>query len=155
MLRDIVTGKDTKVLRRQAKDVKKIDGDVLELVRDMQETLAATDNGIGLAAPQVGESLRLFIIHPHLAAEEAEGHEVYINPEITKASRKTVEEEEGCLSIPGKWDVIARPQKVTVKAQDEYGNSFKVTGKGLLARLFRHEVDHLQGILYLDHIKKD
>ncbi len=149
--REIITGKDHTTLRSHSQKVKLFDTDVKELAQDMHETLAATENGIGLAAPQVGVALRLFIIHPEFE-EEADGHLVYVNPEITRTSRKEVEEEEGCLSLPGTWHVVPRSHKTTVKAQDEEGNMFKVSAKGLLARLFQHEVDHLKGTLFIDHL---
>lgn len=148
--RTILRGKRDSVLRALSKKVKDF-GALEELISDMHETLAGTENGIGLAAPQVGENVRLFVISPDFA-EETDGHLVFINPEITQVSRRVTEEEEGCLSLPETWDIVARPSKVTIKAQDESGGKFKVTAKGLLARLFQHEVDHLQGTLFIDHV---
>jgi len=151
-MRKIVTGKDTVVLRKKAKKAESAKVG-LSLIRDMLETLASTEHGIGLAAPQVGENVRVFVISPEFS-EEADGHLVFINPKITRRSRKKVEEEEGCLSLPDTWGTVERSQKVTIKAHDEKGKKFKIVGKGLLARLFQHEVDHLEGTLFIDHIKK-
>lgn len=146
----IVTGKEQAVLRTSSKKVKDFDA-LQSLIEDMKETLSGTENGIGLAAPQVGENIRLFIISPDFA-EETGGKLVFLNPEITSFSRRVTEEEEGCLSLPETWDIVARANKVTIKAQDENGEKFKVTAKGLLARLFQHEVDHLNGTLFVDHV---
>ena len=151
--RTLITGENNSVLRKTSQKALPDVTETVELVKDMQETLAGTENGIGLAASQVGANVRVFVISP-VFFEEAEGHLVYINPEITKTSRKEVEEEEGCLSLPGTWAVISRPYKVTIKAVDEEGKKFKVTGKGLLARLFQHEVDHLEGTLFIDYLSK-
>lgn len=152
-LRTILKGKRDPVLRASSRKVKDFAA-LTELISDMHETLAETENGIGLAAPQVGENIRLFVISPDFT-EETKGHLVFINPEITQVSRKVTEEEEGCLSLPETWGIVARPSKVTIKAQDENGEKFKVTGKGLLARLFQHEVDHLQGTLFIDLVTDD
>ena len=151
MIREIIVGADNEVLRRASKVVMSAEA-VERLVFDMHETLAATENGIGLAASQVGENVCLFVIHPDFA-EEADGHLVYLNPQITKISRGLIEQEEGCLSLPETWGTVSRSAKVTVKAQDENGEKFKVRAKGLLARLFQHEVDHLSGTLFIDHLK--
>lgn len=138
------------VLRQRCQEVKEIDKNLLALIKKMQETLAQCENGIGLAAPQVGRNLRLFVISPELAQD---GKIVFINPAITQISRKTLIEEEGCLSLPGEWQELTRAEKVTVKAMDEAGNKFKLRAKGLLARLMQHEVDHLNGVLFVDHLK--
>lgn len=138
------------VLRSRCQKVEEINKDLLALIKKMQETLAQNENGIGLAAPQVGRKLRLFVISPELAQD---GKIVFINPVITQISRKTLVEEEGCLSLPGEWQELARAEKVTIKALDENGLKFKLRAKGLLARLIQHEVDHLNGILFVDHLK--
>lgn len=147
---EILTGQKNKILRNKSEPVKDITPEVLSLIKDMKETLAAAENGVGLAAPQIGKNIRLFV-----AAEEVakDGHTVFINPEITQVSKKLLSEEEGCLSLPGDWQELARGDKVTIKATDETGAKFKIRAKGILARLILHEVDHLNGILFVDHLK--
>lgn len=149
MILDIVTGSDNAVLRAESKPVKNITPEIKKLVRDMHETLAHTENGIGLAAPQAGKNLRMFVIALEVAQDE---HHTFINPEILQVARNTEEMEEGCLSLPGQWHSLGRPKKVTVRAQDENGNSFVYHARGLLARLMVHEVDHLNGTLFIDHL---
>jgi len=138
------------ILRQRCHEVKEINKDLLVLAKKMQETLAQCENGIGLAAPQVGANLRMFVISPELALD---GKTVFINPVITQISRKKFTEEEGCLSLPGDWQELTRAEKVTIKAIDEAGAKFKVRAKGLLARLMQHEIDHLNGVLFIDHFK--
>ncbi len=150
MILDIVTGKDNKILRSKSKPIDDVaDPKIQKLIKDMQETLENSENGIGLAAPQIGRNLQVFVIDPEFSKD---GHTVFINPEITKVSRKKVVLDEGCLSVPGKWDELGRPEKATIKAINENGKKFKVRGKGILARLFCHEVDHLKGVLFIDHL---
>ncbi len=109
-----------------------------------------TAEGLGLAAPQVGESVRLFIAAPdHL--EELNGHVVFINPEIHPYGEME-KREEGCLSVPGIYEVLSRPAQSTIKAQDVRGNYFSLDLDGLAARLIQHEVDHLDGVLFVDKL---
>ena len=137
-------------MRAKSELVKEITPEILSLVKEMKETLAKAENGVGLAAPQVGKNIRLFV-----AAEEVakEGRIVFINPEITQVSKKLIGEEEGCLSLPGEWHELPRADKVTIKAMNEKGEKFKIRVKGILARLMLHEVDHLNGTLFIDHLK--
>ncbi len=122
---------------------------IIGLVRTMERTLEVAE-GLGLAAPQVGESVRLFIAAPnHL--DELNGHVVFINPEL-KPYGETVKREEGCLSVPGIYETLSRPSRVTVKARDVRGNSFTLDVGGLAARLMLHEVDHLDGVLFVDRL---
>ncbi|MFY9493457.1 MAG: peptide deformylase [Minisyncoccia bacterium] len=147
---NIVTGSKNKVLRAKSELIEKITPEILALVTDMKETLAAAPNGVGLAAPQVGQNIRMFVVADGVAKD---GHTVFINPEITQVSKKNVVEEEGCLSLPERWHELARADKTTVKAVDENGKKFKIRVKGVLARLVLHEVDHLNGVLFVDHLK--
>ncbi len=134
------------ILRQKAKSVEDPKaGDVQRLILDMKETVKAKQ-GVGLAGPQVGEDLRVIVVN----LKECFG---LINPEIVKVSKKTSVLEEGCLSIPGFFSPIERPEKVTVKALDEKGKKVKIKAKGLLARVLQHEVDHLNGILIIDKAK--
>jgi peptide deformylase len=133
------------VLRLKAKRVKKVDRSILKLVDDMVETMYAT-SGVGLAAPQVGVSLRVAVIE--LPGEETV---VLVNPEIVKRSGE-IDVTEGCLSVPGYRGDIKRPEKVTVKALDRNGKEFRIKGEGLMAEALEHEIDHLNGVLYIDHL---
>lgn len=147
---DIELKENNSVLRRKSEPVKEIAPAILKLIKEMKETLKNAENGVGLAAPQVGRNIRLFVVAEELAKE---GHFVFINPEITQLSKIGVLEEEGCLSLPGEWKELVRPEKVTIKALDENGQKFKLRAKGILARLMVHEVDHLNGTLFVDYLK--
>lgn len=135
------------VLREKSLPVKEITPEILNLIRDMAETMY-TAPGVGLAAPQVGVSKRIIIIDG-----EEEGLIVLINPTMVK-SEGEVRAEEGCLSIPGVYSEVKRSSKVTVKALNESGEPIKITKEGLLARALQHEIDHLEGILFVDRIGK-
>ena len=134
------------VLRKECRPVGEITPRIVRLLDDMRETLIDAD-GAGLAAPQVGVMRRIAIV-------EHEGKYIeLINPEIV--SREGEQEEvEGCLSVPGVWGITHRPMKVTVKATDRNGKEFTVSGEGLLARAFCHEIDHLSGKLFTDDVVK-
>ena len=142
-IRKILTFGD-ELLTKKCRKVEKIDDRILTLLDDMAETLKES-GGVGLAAPQVGILKRICVI------DVGEGLIELINPEITKTSG-SVEDVEGCLSIPGKWGYVARPEKVTVKALNREGKEIKVTGEGLLARALCHETEHLDGILFITHV---
>lgn len=116
---------------------------VQRLVGDLIDTLKSTRDGIGLAAPQIGENLRVFV------GEINKQIRVFINPEITNLSNKTTLLDEGCLSVPAVVGRVPRARKLTVKAFDETGKKFKLTLKGIEAQLIQHEVDHLDGMLFL------
>lgn len=144
-IRNIVKLGD-EVLRKKCRPVTIFDEKLHTLLDDMYETMTDA-NGVGLAAPQVGILRRFCII------DVGEGLIELINPVITEKSGSQTDNE-GCLSLPGKFDEVTRPMKVTVRAQDRNGNNFTVTGEGLLARALCHEIDHLDGILYIDRVKK-
>lgn len=133
------------VLRQKAKRVRKIDGSILKLIDDMVQTMYEI-GGVGLAAPQVGVSLRVAVIE--IPGEETV---VLVNPEVVKRSGE-MEVTEGCLSVPGYRGDIKRSEKVTVKALDRNGKEFRIKGEGLLAEALEHEIDHLNGALYIDHL---
>jgi len=133
------------ILRGKALPVKEIDPEILNLIKDMAETMY-TDSGVGLAAPQVGVSKRIIIIDG-----EEEGLMVLINPILVKSEGELVEEE-GCLSIPGIYSQVKRASKVTVRALNENGDPIEMTKEGLAARALQHEIDHLDGILFIDRI---
>lgn len=131
------------VLRKTCRPVEAITPRVLTLLDDMVETMRAA-NGVGLAAPQVGILRRIVVV-------EVEPGEVYelINPKIIAFSGEQ-EGTEGCLSLPGQWGIVKRPMNVTVRAMNRHGETVDITGKELLARCFCHELDHLDGTLYID-----
>jgi peptide deformylase len=132
-------------LRVVAKPVVQFDEPLQELIDDMFETMYDA-RGVGLAAPQIGVSLRLSVID---IAGEKKDQLVLINPEIISASGEK-QFEEGCLSVPGAYDTVVRAQKVTVKALDRNGVPFEITGEDMLAECFQHEIDHLNGKLFVD-----
>jgi peptide deformylase len=135
------------VLRQKAKRVTKIDDSIQKLIDDMIDTLHADPNRAGLAAPQVGVLLRVAVI-------EVPEHELItlINPEIVKKEgERTVQE--GCLSVPGYVGEIQRAVTVKAKAQNRYGKEFRLKAQGLLAQALEQEIEHLDGILYIDHLE--
>lgn len=136
------------ILRKHCKVVDKIDDKLLTLIKDMLDTMYDAD-GVGLAAPQVGLLKRLFVIDVY----DDYGPRVFINPEILETKGSQIGEE-GCLSIPGKAFEVDRPYYVKVKATNEKGEEFVLEAEDLLARAICHENDHLDGILYIDHIKR-
>ena len=133
------------VLREKSLPVKEITPDILNLIKDMAETMY-TNSGVGLAAPQVGVSKRIIIID-----EDEEELMVLVNPEIIKSEGEVVDEE-GCLSIPGVYSDVKRSLKVTVRALNENGEPIEITKEGLTGRSLQHEIDHLNGILFIDKI---
>ena len=140
-LRNIVQ-EPNETLRKKCRKVEKITDRILQLLDDMKETLAKAD-GVGLAAPQVGVLRRVVII------DVGEGPMELINPEILETSGEQTGEE-GCLSVSGRWGVVTRPNYVKVKEMDRQGMEHIYEGEGLLARAFCHEIDHLDGKLFID-----
>ena len=145
MIREIIKDGD-EVLRKKCRPVEKFDEKLHSLLDDMYETMQDA-NGVGLAGPQVGILRRVAVI------DIGEGRIELVNPEIIKESGEQPGDE-GCLSFPGKWGEVTRPMKVTVKAQDRFGKEFKIKGNELLARAFCHEIDHLDGVVFLDKVNK-
>jgi peptide deformylase len=137
------------ILEKPGAPIKKFDAETEQLVEDMFASMYAAQ-GVGLAAPQIGLSLRLAVIDV-TGGKNPEAKIVLANPEIIHAEGE-VREEEGCLSIPGFRGYVIRPQFVTVKAQNAKGESYEIRGENLLARAFCHEIDHLNGILFLQHL---
>jgi len=138
------------LLERAAEPVTEFDTPELkELIGDMWETMYAA-KGVGLAAPQIGTGKRISVIDTSVGEDESKKI-VIINPEIIFRDGKQVGEE-GCLSIPGFREPVARPNKVTVRAQNEKGEPIELSGEELLARAFEHEIDHLNGILFVNHL---
>lgn len=138
-------------LERGAETITEFDTPELhKLVEDMFESMYAA-KGVGLAAPQIGVSLRVAVIDTNAGSEEPAEKIVLINPQVIEIEGKQ-KGEEGCLSIPTFREQVTRGKRVTVRAQDVKGKSFEMTGEDLLARAFQHEIDHLHGKLYISHI---
>ena len=137
------------VLEKPTPLVKKFDEQLAQLAEDMFATMYASQ-GVGLAAPQIGKSIRLAVVDV-TTGKNPEAKIVMVNPEIIHAEGE-VREEEGCLSIPGFRGYVVRPQFVTVRAQNAKGETFEIRGENLLARAFCHELDHLNGVLFLQHL---
>lgn len=149
MIRPIVKYGDA-VLRTAARPVQDIDADLDRLVADMVETMYAAP-GVGLAAPQVGVPVRLFVIDVSMG-RDPNGLIALFNPEFVERQGMQLEEE-GCLSVPGFNATVARPEFAVVKGLDLKGNERTIEGKGLLARAFQHEMDHLEGRVFLDRLR--
>ena len=156
-LRKIVTLPEP-VLRRKAKAVTKFDKDLQVLIEDMVETMREAP-GVGLAAPQIGLSERLIVVeyYEHEEDEDTENEEeapkkvwAVLNPEIVKASEEKVMGIEGCLSIPNLVGEVERHAEIQVKGLNRHGKPMKIKAKGWLARIFQHEIDHLNGVLFPD-----
>ncbi len=135
------------VLRKVAAEISDVDAKLVKLVDDMLETMYA-EPGIGLAAPQVGVQRRLFVY------DVGEGPEAIVNPVISEATGEWVYEE-GCLSVPGLYWEIVRPKEIHLTGYDLDGNEVSIEADELLARLFQHELDHLDGVMLIDHLDAD
>jgi peptide deformylase len=136
------------ILRQKAEEIDQIDEELRTLIAGMYDAMYEAE-GIGLAGPQVGVARRVVVIdvkdaaHPRFAL---------VNPRIVERGKVKEKEEEGCLSIPGVSALVERPATVTVEAVDEHGQPLRIEAEGLLARCIQHEVDHLEGILFIDHL---
>ena len=150
-LRDILKLPD-KRLRLVSEPVTKIDADIRRLIDDMFETMYAAP-GVGLAAIQVAVAKRIVTIDT-AKKDEPKAPQVFINPELTWASEEKATYEEGCLSIPEYYEDVERPAQVKVKYTDLDGKAREVEANGLLATCLQHEIDHLNGVLFIDHISK-
>jgi peptide deformylase len=137
------------VLEKPTPNVEKFDENLQTLIADMFESMYAAQ-GVGLAAPQIGVSLRLAVVDVS-NGKNPEAKIVCANPEILHTEGEQ-REEEGCLSLPGFRGYVLRPQYVTIRAQDASGKDFEMRGEGLLARAFFHEIDHLGGTLFIQHL---
>ena len=149
MIRPILKYGDS-LLHERARSVGQITPDVERLIDDMIETMYAAP-GIGLAAPQVGERLRVCVVDISVG-RDPHGLLVMINPEVIERDGIQLEEE-GCLSVPGFNATVVRPERIVIKAQDRHGDVFQREGTELLARAFQHELDHLDGMLFVEHLR--
>lgn len=169
-MKDPIVQAGSPVLRAIAKPVSKKDigsSNITAIIGKMKKALAKESFGVAIAAPQIGESLRIFVISGKVFAEEVPADSdtqttppdrVFINPEITRRSRKKIEMSEGCLSVRGKYGTVMRHEKASIKALDEEGKTSTYHGTGLVGHIFQHECDHLDGILYIDkaiHLEED
>jgi peptide deformylase len=156
-LRNIVSIPEP-VLRRKAQKVADFGSDLQKLIDDMVETMRAAP-GVGLAAPQVAEPIRLIVVEYGEDGEEGEEPKpprlyTLINPEIARFSKETEMGTEGCLSIPGFLGDVDRSLSVTVKGYNRHGQPVKIKADGWLARIFQHEIDHLDGVLFIDRAER-
>lgn len=144
------------ILRIKSKRIGYVDDAVRELAEDMIKTTLAYDKeseiGAALAAVQIGEPLRMTVVRDDYEGGRGEKFSTYVNPEIVKASNEMVEDIEGCMSVAGIYGKVRRHLKIKVKAQDLDGNEVRLTLEGFPARVFQHEIDHMNGIIFLDHV---
>lgn len=142
-------------LRRIALNVEKKEFGTPELkkeIQTMRDALSKEDDGVALAAPQIGISKRIFVVSPEAYEPDAKWKPlVFINPTLSKVSKKTEERQEGCLSVRWVYGKTHRHISATIEAYDELGNKFSFGASGLIAHIFQHETDHLDGILFIDH----
>ena len=150
-LKQILT-EPNKILRQKSVVVEKVDGELQKLMDDMLETMYAAP-GIGLAAIQVGVPKRVIVMDLS-RQEEPKNPMFFVNPEISNKSENNSIYEEGCLSVPGQFAEINRPNSCLVKYLDYYGQPKEINATGLLATCIQHEVDHLEGILFIDYLSK-
>lgn len=164
MIKPILT-EPNPVLRQRSKeiDLSAIESEeIKKAIQDMKETLAGSEDGIGIAAPQIGIPYRIFIVSEESKYIEVKERPertdwknyVYINPIITKYSAKKTEAIEGCLSVPKKYGLVKRPEKISVEAVDENGNKISHGAAKFFARVIQHEMDHLDGILFIDKVSR-
>ena len=159
------TGTKNEILRTISKPVKKVDKALVKFIEDMKETMDK-ENGIGLAAPQVGHSIRLFIVDTipvlHNLDKEDPDHDfkgekglkqIFVNARLLEKGGEDWRYNEGCLSIPRIREDVERPDEVTLEYQDEFFNTHRVLFNGLAGRVIQHEYDHIEGILFTDHLK--
>ena len=145
-LRKILTvDEDEAALRRVCRPVTAFDGRLIQLVEDLYETMRAANDGVGLAAPQVGVLRRVAVV------DCGDGETDLINPEILETSGE-VEYDEACLSVPGRYGRTKRPERVKVRAYNRLGEQYEVEAEGLKALALVHEIEHLDGVLYLDRL---
>jgi peptide deformylase len=160
----VETPSGAKLLRQKAKKVdhKDLASKAFKaLVTKMKKALAREEYGVAIAAPQVGSPVRVFVVAGRVFDDESKSEtqapqppakdRVFINPELTRLSRKKTQMSEGCLSVRGRYGSVLRHERATVRALDEHGRPFTYHGAGLIAQIFQHEVEHLEGILFTDN----
>ena len=137
------------MLRQKAVKIENIDEEIMNLAINMLEILER-DKGVGVAGPQIGVMKRIFVV-----SIQGDIPRVFINPSILETSLATAKYEEGCLSVPGVYSNITRPETIKIQAWNEKGRPFTLETSGILARVILHEYDHLEGILFFDHLPED
>jgi len=160
-----ILDRDSSILRQKAKIVPSKDiksPRIKKIIRDMKLALDGEDDGVAIAAPQIGAPLRLFVVSPKIfdivtrktdktaIKKPVAKHIICINPVVIKASKEKMVVEEGCLSVRYLYGDVKRAAKIKIRATDEKGKTFEIGGSGLLAQIFQHEIDHLDGILFTD-----
>lgn len=161
MNKDSIISLPNSNLRTRSKKVGVITDDIKKLIADMQaatldwEDSRSHEVGVALAAIQVDQPLRIVVVRNDFDNRKNKDFTVFINPEITKYEGRIEQDFEGCLSVPDIYGKVPRHTKVRVRAQDEDGRYFRVTAEGFLARVFQHEIDHTNGIVFIDRIKDD
>ena len=161
MNKDSIITLPNRKLRQRSKKIGLVSKDVAQLIADMEtatldwEDSRAHEVGVALAAVQIGSMVRVIVIRNNFDDKTDRTFQVFINPEITKFEGKLVEDYEGCLSIKNVYGRVKRYEKVRVKALDQNGRPIRLTAVGFLARVFQHEIDHTNGIVFVDHIKED
>jgi peptide deformylase len=149
--RTILTAPDPR-LKEKGKDVAKVDGEIRTLIEDMLETMYDAD-GVGLAAPQIGVSLNVVVIDV-AQKENKNDPQAFINPKIVWASDETAKFEEGCLSVPDIWEEVTRSTAIRIEYMDRDGKQQTLEADGFLADCLQHELDHLNGTLFIDHLSR-
>lgn len=156
MLRKLVVIPD-RILRMKSNKIGFVDDSIKKLAQDMIETTLDWDHdsefGAALAAIQVGQPMQLTVVRDDFENREDKTFSSFINPKIIKSSQQTVTDIEGCLSVPGIYGRVRRALKIKVKAQDLNGNEVRLNLEGFPARVLQHEIDHMKGVIFLDHIK--
>lgn len=140
------------VLRERCREVESFGGELAVFIEDLAESMYA-HQGVGLAAPQIGEPIRVAVVDVARGEEEPCLITV-VNPRIVESSEELCDYEEGCLSFPGECEQVTRPARVVVRAQDWEGKELEIAADGLLATALQHEIDHLDGILFIDHLSR-
>jgi peptide deformylase len=140
------------VLREKARDVEEVDESARGVAQDLLDTLREGEDGIGLAANQIGETVRVIAVAPPNEAGERTVPRAFINPRIVEKGGRILSEEEGCLSVPGIYEVVKRPDRIRVQGLTVDGEEIDEEHTGMAARVFLHEVDHLNGVLFVDRV---
>lgn len=158
MTKDDIVTIPSPLLRQTSRRIAVIDDEVKQLAQGLIDTMKDWESGrpnetaAAIAAVQVGQTTRIIAIRSAYNKDEEAKYDVYINPEIVKAEGELEADSEGCLSVPDVYAMVPRPSKVKLKALNLAGQAVRITAEGFLARVFQHEVDHLQGKLFIDHV---
>ena len=160
----MILQKENKMLRQKAKQVENPEeSDIKNLIKKMADAMFAEPDGIGIAAPQIGASLQIFLVAKDVfsptkliekKSKQKREYLVFINPILKKMSRKKMGDAEGCLSVRGVYGEVSRAEKITIEYLDKFGKKQQRGASGLFARVIQHELDHLNGVLFIDKAKK-